>query len=124
MKNSELKIPGRIRRQAATNPKAVYDILVKKQREVRQEISTLQAAIEIQALSPLVLVSQICASSPNATLIEFSSNDSGEINAVLISESLEELTNLKNNFERSSLSDVQASLDEKKLQLSVTANGN
>jgi Tfp pilus assembly PilM family ATPase len=124
MKNSELKIPGRIRRQAATNPIAVYDILVKKQREVRQEISTLQAAIEIQALSPLVLVSQICASSPNATLIEFSSNDSGEINAVLTSESLEELTNLKNNFERSSLSDVQASLDEKKLQLSITANGN
>ena len=49
MKNSELKIPGRIRRQAATNPSAVYNILVKKQREVRQQINTLQAAIEMPA---------------------------------------------------------------------------
>lgn len=124
MKNSELKIPGRIRRQAATNPTAVYNILVKKQREVRQQINTLQAAIEIQALSPLVVLSQISATSQNATLIEFKSNDSGEINAIFTSESLEELSNLKLQIERSSLSDVQATLDEKKLQLILSANGN
>lgn len=124
MKNNELNVPGRLRRQVTTNPKPVYDALVKKQRDVRQEVSLLQSAIEIKALSPLVSVSQIAASAQGTTLIEFKSTDNGEITAVFSSESAEELSNLKGLFERSSLSDVQASLDQAKLQLTVTAVGN
>lgn len=123
MKSEELAIPGRLRRQVTTNPKPVYDSLVKKQRDVRQEISTLQSAIEIKALSPLVTVSQIAAST-QATLVDFKSNDSGEITAVFTSESAEEIQNLKGMFERSALSDVQATIDQSKLQLTVNAIGN
>lgn len=124
MKNEELAVPGRLRRQVATNPRPVFDALVRKQRDVRQEISVLQSAIEIKALSPLVVVSQTAASASGATLVEFKSTDTGEITAVFTSESMDELTNLKNQFERSSLSNVQANIDQAKLQLTVNAIGN
>lgn len=122
IKNEELQIPGRLRRQVATNPKPVFDSLTKKQRDVKQEISTLQSAIEIKALSPLVTVSQIAAST-QATLVEFKSTDTGEITAVFSSENAEELNTLKGLFERSALSDVQAAVDQSKLQLTVNAIG-
>lgn len=124
MKNDELQIPGRLRRQAASNPKAVYDAMVRKQRDIKQEISTLQSAIEIKALSPLVTISQIASGAQGATLIDFKSSDDGEITAIFSSENLDELKNLKAQFERSSLTDVQANLNQSKLQLTVTAIGN
>ncbi len=123
MKNEELEISGRLRRAATTNPKQILDLLVKKQRGVRQEIQTLQSAVQIKALPPLVTISQIAASS-QATLVEFSSNDIGEVKAVFSADSSEVLSQLKNVFERSNLTDVQASLDQSKLQLIVTAVGN
>lgn len=124
VKTPDLQIPARLRRSAATNPKPVLDALTKKQRSVRQEISTIQAAVEIKALAPLVTVSQIAASSTGATLVDFSVSDTNEIKAVFSSESAEEIKNLKAAFERSSLSDVQTSVDDKALQLTVTAFGN
>jgi Tfp pilus assembly PilM family ATPase len=123
MKSTELQVPGRVRRQAVTNPKPVYDSLVKKQREVRQEISTLQSAIQIKALSPLVTISQVASSSAGATLIEFKSNDTGEVTAVFSAESVEELRSLKGLLESSGLNSVQGSIDSSKLQLTVTALG-
>lgn len=123
MKNDELQLSGRLRRGVTTNPKPVYDALVKKQRDVRQEISTLQSAIEIKALAPLVTVSQIASSTP-ATLIDFKSNDVGEITAIFSAETPEDINNLKTSFERSALTDVQATIDESKLKLTVTAIGN
>jgi general secretion pathway protein L len=123
MKNDELSLSGRLRRSATVNPKPVYDTLVRKQRDVRQEISTLQSAVEIKALSPLVTVSQIAAST-QATLVEFKSNDVGEITAVFTSEAAEEINNLKGLFERSALSDVQATVDDTKLKLTVNSTGN
>lgn len=124
LKNSELQIPGRLRRQAATNPRPVLDSLKRKQKDVKQEISTLQSAVQIQALSPLVTISQIAASAQGATLIEFQASDTGEIKAVFRSESVDELTKLKTLLERSSLEDVEASINQEKLQLSVKAIGN
>jgi general secretion pathway protein L len=124
MKNQALQLPGRLQRSAATNPKPVLDSVVKKQKEVRQEIATLQSAIEIKALSPLITVSQIAAGSTGATLINFKSNDMNELTAVFSSESIEELTKLKAAFERSNLTEVQASLDQSKLQLTINAFGN
>lgn len=120
MKNEALGISGRERRAIATNPRPVYESLKKRQKGVRQEISTLQSAIEIQALSPLVTVSQIAANT-NATLTGFESNDMGAIKATFTAESPEELTKLKESFERSSLTSVNAELDRDKLQLVISA---
>jgi general secretion pathway protein L len=123
MKSDELQVPGRVRRQAVANPKPVYDSLVKKQRDVRQEISTLQSAIGIKALSPLVTISQVASSSSGATLIEFKSNDTGEVTAVFTAETLEELRSLKSLLESSGLNSVQASIDSSKLHLTISALG-
>jgi general secretion pathway protein L len=120
MKNDELGISGRLRRQVLTTPKPVHDMLVKKQRSIKQEISTLHSAIEIQSLSPLVTISQVAANT-QATLIEFFSNDTGEIRATFSAENIEELSKLKNVLEGSSLADVTAEIDQAKLQLKVTA---
>ena len=123
VKNPTLSIPGRLRRAIATNPKPVYDSLVKKQRGIKQEISTIQSAIEIQALSPLVSISQIAAST-QTTLVEFDSNDIGEIKATFTAETPDELNNLKAAFERSTLDDVQVSIDKNNLQLKLSASSN
>lgn len=123
MKNDELQLSGRLRRQVITNPKPVFDTLVKKQRDVKQEVSILQSAIEIRALSPLLIISQTAAST-EATLIDFKSNDAGEITAIFSAESAETLTKLKSSFDKSSMSFVQTTVDEAKLQLTLNANGN
>jgi hypothetical protein len=123
MKNDELAIPIRLRRAAATNPKPILDSLVKKQRAVRQEISTLQAAVDIHALSPLVTVSQIASSSP-ATMIEFKSDDIGAISGAFTSEKMEDLEGLKIGLERSNMSDVVVEIDQAKLVLKFTASEN
>lgn len=123
MRNSELQIPGRLKRQAATNPKPVFDALVRKQRDVKQEISTLQSAVQIKALSPLVTISQIAASARESTLVEFTSSDTGEIKAVFTADNIEQLSKLKTLFERSALTDVETSIDQSKRQLTVNAIG-
>lgn len=122
-RKEELQISGRMRRQITQNPKPVYEQLVKKQKGVKQEISTLQSAVQIKALSPLVTVSQLAASS-QATLIDFSVSDMGEITAIFTSESADDLNTLKGQFERSSLSDVSVSINSANLQLTVKAQGN
>ena len=124
IKNDELGLPGRLRRQAVTNPKPVFDILIRKQRDVRQEVSILQSAIDLNSLSPLLLVSQISASNQGATLIEFKSSETGDVTAVFTAETIEELSQLKKQFEHSSMAEVQATIDNEKLQLKVSALGN
>ena len=122
VKNDDLQINGRIRRQLLTDPKPAYDAVVKKQRGVRQEISTLQAAIEVQALTPLVRVSQIAAQT-NATLIEFKVTDLKEITAVFSAEKVEDLEALKKSFDRSEFENLQAVIDSQNLRLNITATG-
>ena len=121
MKNDSLEISGRERRAIATNPKPVFDSLLKRQRTVRQEISTLQSAIEIESLSPLVTLNQV-ALGAQATLTHFSVSDLGDIKATFVAESVEELNSLRTRFERSNLNDLKVQLDESKLQLDLTAS--
>jgi Tfp pilus assembly PilM family ATPase len=122
VRNDELNVPARLRRQVVNNPKSVLDDLQKRSRGIRQEISTLQSAVEIKALQPLVVVSQIARGS-EATLIRFTSQDSGEINAVFSAEKVSDLQQLRNYFLNSQLQGVDAQLDEQNLRLAVTATG-
>jgi len=122
MKSSELGLTSRQKRVALTDPNSVFQKLVKNQRTIKQEISTLQSAIDIQALSPLVSLSQLAAAT-QATLIEFQVSENNDINATFISESLEDLKTLKQNLERSQLEDPQVDLDERKLTLNFKARG-
>jgi general secretion pathway protein L len=123
MKDDELAISGRLRRAAATNPKPILDSLVKKQRSVRQEISTLQSAIDIQALTPLVTVSQLASGATTATMTEFKSDDIGNISALFKAENVSDLERLKESFERSQFIDVVVEIDQAKKTLKLTAQG-
>jgi general secretion pathway protein L len=119
-KNEVLSISGRLRRGILSNPKPVMDSLVKKQKSIRQEISTLQSAMQIKALSPLAVISTLAATS-QVMMTEFSSNTQGEIKASFSAEALEELSQLKLQLERSPLNDVNVEIDSAKLQLNLTA---
>lgn len=123
MKNEVLALNGRLRRSVATNPKPILDSLNKREKGIRQEISTIQSAIEIKALSPLVTISQLAAST-QATLVEFKVSDSNEVTATFTAEAASELNNLKAQFERSALLDVVVEIDQKKLQLKLKAVAN
>ncbi len=124
MKNEELALPGRLRRQIISNPKIVMDSMIKRGRSVKQEISSLQSAVEIKALTPLVTLSQIMANFPNATMTEFRNDDTGMVTAVFQSEDLKDLQSLQTALSSGRLTDVKTQLDEKNLKLSMTAEGN
>lgn len=119
-KNDVLALPGRLRRSVITQPKPVLDMLLKRQRGIRQEISTMQSAIDIKGLSPLVMISQV-ASSTQATMTSFSNSESGEIVATFTAETADELNNLKAQLERSALRDVAIEIEPKAMVLKLTA---
>jgi hypothetical protein len=122
MKNDVLAINGRLRRTFATNPKPVYDALVKRQRTIRQEISTVQSAMGIRALSPLVQISQLAAST-KATLTELKVSDIDEIQAVFTAENEADLMNLKSQLERATFADLNLDINKEKLLLRLSATG-
>ncbi len=123
IKNDILAVNGRLKRSVATNPKPVLDFLTKKQRSIRQEISTIQSAMDIKAAQPLVLVSQVAAST-QATLTDFTVSDFGEIKATFSAETADELNNLKAQLERSVLDNINVEIDTNKLQLNLSATEN
>jgi K+/H+ antiporter YhaU regulatory subunit KhtT len=98
------------------------DALVKKQRSIKQEISSIQSAIEIKAMHPLVILSQSAASS-SGTLIEFKSEETGEVSAVISAENIEELEKIKTQIERSALIDSNVEIDSQNLKLKLSAMG-
>lgn len=122
IKNEELSVPARLRRALVTNPKPILDNLNKRARSVKQEISTLQSAVEIKALAPLVTISQIVANFPEVTMTQFV-ND-GSITAQFESESIKDLKALQTALEGGRLSDIKTQLDEGSKKLSMTAQGN
>jgi general secretion pathway protein L len=124
MKNEELAIPPRLRRQLTTNPRAILDSLNKRARSVKQEISTLQSAVEIKALSPLVTLSQTVANFPNVTMTRFSNDVTGAVSAEFEAEDLKDLKSLQTALDAGRLTDAKTQLDEQGKKLSMTAQGN
>lgn len=124
MKADELAIPPRLRRQLTTNPRPILDSLNKRSRSVKQEISTLQAAVEIKALSPLVTVSQIVANFPNVTMTRFTNDNTGTVTAQFEAEELKDLQAFQTALEGGRLADVKTQLEEGSKKLTMTAQGN
>ncbi|MFL5783539.1 MAG: pilus assembly protein PilM [Bacteriovoracaceae bacterium] len=124
MKNDELAIPPRLRRQLLTNPRPILDSLNKRARSVKQEISTLQSAVEIKALAPLVTVAQIVANSPGVTMTQFVNDNSGTVTAHFEAEEVKDLVQLQTALESGRLTDARTQLDEKNKKLTLTAQGN
>lgn len=122
LKNDVLEITPRQRRMIVTTPETVDSTLTRRVRSIKQEISTLQSAIGIQALSPLVAISQAAASS-KATLNEFHVTDGGDINATFSVETPEELRGLQNLLLNASLQDTNVQINEAQKSLTLSARG-
>ena len=120
IKNDAFNINARLRRGIVNQPKPVMTALTKKHKTVRQEISVMQSAIQIKALSPLVTLTQIAATS-KVTLVEFSSNDMRDITAKFIAEDEDQLTSLKDILERSPLNNVEVQINTAQKLLHLTA---
>lgn|SRR5690554_1924760 len=69
LRNQELNLTPRLRRSIQTQPDQILTHLTRRTRSIEQEISTLQSAVQIQALSPLVTITQAMGRL-EATLIE------------------------------------------------------
>src|SRR5690606_36764709 len=69
LRNDELNLNPRLRRSIQNQPDQILSHLTRRTRSIEQEISTLQSAVEIQALSPLVIIAQAMGRL-DATLIE------------------------------------------------------
>ncbi len=114
-----LGLNAREKRLIATQPNLVVAALTKKQNSVRQQITTLQSASQIKALSPLVMVSA-AAAGVDAMLINFSVTDTGDVSAVFTSEDPAILASLEPKLQSVSLQNVETRIDADKKQLTLT----
>jgi hypothetical protein len=124
LKNEELSVPPRLRRTLTTMPRPILDNLNKRGRSVKQEISTLQSAVEIKALSPLVSISQAMVPHPEVTMTQFTNDATGTITAQFESEDAKFLTELQKALDALPLTDVRTQLDDANKKLTLNAQGN
>jgi general secretion pathway protein L len=118
-KNPILGLTAREKRLINTQPELVVSGLTKKQKAVKQQISTLQAASNIKALSPLVAIS---AATVGLDLVteSFSVTDLGEIMASFSSKDLEVLRSLEAKLQNTNFSNIEINIDDKKKTLTFT----
>ena len=119
LKNDELNLTPRLRRNIQTQPEAILSHLTKRTRSIEQEVSTIQSAVSIQALSPLVAISQSMGKL-DATLVEYQVTDDKRISARFTANDPKVITTLKSQLESSALSSVNIeNIDEKTIQLNA-----
>lgn len=118
-KNPTLGLTVKERRNLTTDPKTVDSLLSKRLRSVRQQISTLQSAADIKALSPLVTVSAAAVGSP-AMLSEFTVADNGDVRAAFTAADAQALKDLKPRLEALPFSNLNVQLDDAANRLTVT----
>jgi Tfp pilus assembly PilM family ATPase len=118
-KNPALGLSAREKRLLVTQPMQLAQALDKKQRSVRQQISTLQSATQIKALSPLVMISA-AAAGVDAMMTSFKVSDSGDVSAAFTAEDPANLTILQGKLQGVSLNDVQVQVDLAKKELTLT----
>jgi hypothetical protein len=117
-KNPVLALTSRERRQLTSNPAQVNAALGKRQRAIRQQISTLQSASDIRALSPLVGISA-AAVGTEATLSEFTVSDAGEVKAIFTHDDPAVLAKLQSRIQDGAgLRDAQTRIEGANLLLS------
>ncbi|MFP5491879.1 MAG: type II secretion system protein GspL [Bacteriovoracia bacterium] len=118
-RNPALGLTAREKRLIATQPELVEASLTRKHRAVSQQISTLQAAADIKALSPLVMISA-AAAGVEATLESITVSDTGDVNASFSAEKLENLTLLQTKLNSLSLRDLQINVNNEKKELTLS----
>jgi hypothetical protein len=103
-------------------PELLSATLGKKNRQIKQEVTTLQAAIHINAMASLSELSQILNANVNVSMISFIS-EAGQAEAKFKANDLTELEAMQTHLQKSSLKDLQAQLDRSVNLLVVKFSG-
>lgn len=110
------------RSERAMFRRAPERLLTKYQRQnqkIEQEVSMISSALELNALSPLIQLSELLSSNENIDLIFFRSQDSF-VEAQFKSEDLSELETLREFLLNSSFLELNTTIDETKKVLDIS----
>jgi general secretion pathway protein L len=118
-KNPILGLTAREKRLITSQPETVAAILHKKKKAISQQISTLQSASEIKALSPLVTISAL-TNGINVIMTNFSVSDTGDVLAAFTSDRVDDLKNLESRLQSTNFKDIQVKIDANKKSLSFS----
>jgi hypothetical protein len=118
-KNPILGLTAREKRLITSQPETVAAILQKKKKAISQQISTLQSASDIKALSPLVTISAL-TNGINIIMTNFSVSDTGDVLAAFTSDRVDDLKNLESRLQSTNFKDIQVKIDANKKSLSFS----
>lgn len=121
VKNPLLKFTNRQKRLALTNPHEIFNKLKRNRNFIAQEVSSLQSAVGINAVAPLMSLRDLLVGS-NVTIRQFSGNSTGSFTAVLESESVEALENMKDTISNAGYGDLFLGLHKERKTLEVNAS--
>jgi general secretion pathway protein L len=120
-KNRTLELTNRQKRLALKKPKMLHTKLKKKSRTIKQEVSSLQSAVETNSLSPLLEIGNIIAGT-DTEVLQFNAVTMGDFSVVFQSKSVAELRRLRDMLEGSSFNDPIIDLNERKKTLTMNAS--
>lgn len=118
-KNPILGLNAREKRLITTQPQTVATILQKKKKAISQQISTLQSASDIKALSPLVTISAL-TNGINVIMTNFSVSDVGDVMAGFSSDRVDDLKNLESRLQSTNFRDIEVKIDDAKKTLTFS----
>lgn len=118
LKNQSLEITNRQRRLARKDPESILRSLQKKNKNVVDEIKTIQSAVSINSLGPLAKLS-IIAQGSNAWLELINISEDGFVEAVFGAENAKELEKLQQVIFSNNLPNAFIDLNNQKKELKV-----
>lgn len=120
-KNRILNLTNRQKRLALSKPKVLHQKLKSKNRLIKQEVKSLQSAVEINALSSLVKISNIIKDS-KAQIIQFNGTSMSDFTVVISGEDTKQLEELNLSLNASNFNDIFIDFDEQNKKITMTAS--
>ena len=120
-KNRILNLTNRQKRLALSKPKVLHQKLKSKNRLIKQEVKSLQSAVEINAISPLVKISNLIRGS-KAQIIQFNATSMSDFTVIVSSQDIKELEQLSSTLNTSNFKDIFIDFDEENKKLTMTAS--
>jgi general secretion pathway protein L len=118
IKNPTLAFSGRQKRLALVDSRATKATLVRKLRLIQQSVSTLQSAVDYNAMDPLNAFLNIGL--PEGVYLDsFESLSHGEFTAVLVGKEFAQLRKLESSFRGMDAKDVQINFDDNEAKMTV-----
>jgi Tfp pilus assembly PilM family ATPase len=118
IKNPTLNFNPRERRTLTSTPKVALEKIKKQHKNVIQEIKTVQSALNINSVQPLIRLGQLAKNSP-AELTLFKVDETGFVEATFHHKELAVLESLQNLIIAGNLPDVFYDLSPNELELKV-----